>query len=101
MAEIEMQDYGTARNLASQIEGNSNNMSAIFSSIDNTMDELYGVNWRSSGADNTSESYRQLRQKYNEFCSKVVDMRKTVDAITTANEEADTQASSTIGGVIG
>ncbi len=96
MNEFEEKDYGEARSLADRILTNANNINDIFDNIDRVMNELYGGNWQSVGADKARERYDQIRKNYEVFYQKVVTMKNHIYNITQANEEADTAASAII-----
>ena len=96
MNEFEEKDYGEARSLADGILTNANNINDIFDTIDRVMNDLYGSNWQSTGADIARERYDQIRKNYQVFYQKVVDMKTHIYNVTAANEEADTAASAMI-----
>ncbi len=96
MNEFQEKDYAEARSLADRILTNANNINDIFDNIDRIMNELYGGNWASMGADRARERYDQIRKNYEVFYQKVVTMKNHIYNITAANEEADTAASAMI-----
>ena len=68
----------------------------IFNDIDNVMNNLYGNNWASLGADDAHERYNAIRQNYEVFYNKVVAMKTHIYNVTAANEAADTSASNVV-----
>lgn len=94
--EFEEKDYEGARNCASQIKQKAETIMTIFTEIDETMNRLYGSDWASSGAENARERYNEIRQSYDKFYEKVVDMNQHIIAVTNRNEEADTAASQAV-----
>ena len=71
----------------------------IFNDIDGVMNNLYGSNWESCGAENAHERYNELRKNYEIFYNNVVTMKTHVYEVTAANEEADASASQTVAGI--
>ena len=96
MNEFEEKDYGQARSLADGVYNNANNIMDIFNDIDNVMNNLYGNNWASLGADDAHERYNAIRQNYEVFYNKVVAMKTHIYNVTAANEAADTSASNVV-----
>ena len=96
MNEFEQKDYGAARAYADAIQTNADNIMGIFDDIDGVMNNLYGSNWESVGAENAHERYNELRRNYEIFYNNVVSMKVHVYEVTAANEEADTAASQTV-----
>ena len=96
MNEFEEKDYQEARGLADSIKGNADNINDIFTNIDHIMNELYGDNWQSSGAEQAKARYDEIRKNYEVFYQKVTDMKTHIYNVTAANEDADAVASSTI-----
>ena len=43
----------------------------IFNDIDGVMNNLYGNNWQSTGADSARDRYNQIRKNYEVFYEKV------------------------------
>lgn len=99
MNEFELNDYAGARSLADAIQTNANNIMGIFDDIDGVMNNLFGENWTSAGAEAAHERYNELRQNYEMFYEKVVSMKNHVYSVTNAQEEADQAASNVITGV--
>ena len=97
--EFEEKDYGQARSYADAIYGNAQNIMDIFNDIDSTMNNLYGNNWESSGAENARALYDEIRRCYEGFYNKVVSMKTHIYNVTAANEGADQAASNVIAGV--
>ena len=60
----------------------------IFNDIDGVMNNLYGSNWQSTGADSAKDRYDQIRKNYEVFYEKVVAMKNHIYSVTAANEEA-------------
>ena len=96
MNEFEEKDYAGARSYADQVKGNAENIMGIFNDIDSVMNDLYGANWASSGAENARDRYNVIRSNYEQFYEKVVAMRNHIYMVTEANERADEAASQTI-----
>ncbi len=96
MNEFEEKDYGAARSYADGVQNNANNIMNIFNDIDAVMNELYGTNWESSGADEAHNRYNVIRQNYEVFYDKVIAMKNHIYNVTAANEDADAAASQTI-----
>lgn len=96
MNEFEEKDYGAARSYADGVQNNANNIMNIFNDIDGVMNELYGSNWSSAGAEEAQSRYNVIRQNYEVFYNKVMAMRNHIYNVTAANEEADAAASNTI-----
>ena len=71
----------------------------IFEDIDGVMNNLYGSNWESSGAEEAHERYNELRRNYEVFYNDVVSMKTHIYEVTAANEEADTAASQTVSSI--
>ena len=99
MNEFEERDYAGARSYAEAIQTNANNIMGIFDDIDATMTNLYGSNWESSGAENASARYEEIRKNYEVFYQKVVAMKNHIDSVTAANEAADAAASQNISNI--
>ena len=99
MDEFEQKDYAGARNYADAIKTNADNIMQIFNNIDGIMNNLYGSNWQSTGADNARNRYNEIRKNYEGFYNEVVSMKTHVYNITQANEEADVAASQMISNV--
>ena len=96
MNEFEEKDYGQARSLADGVFNNANNIMGIFDDIDTVMNNLYGNNWASVGADDAHDRYNTIRQNYQVFYDKVVAMKTHIYNVTAANEAADAAANATI-----
>lgn len=99
MNEFEEKDYAGARSYADQVKGNAENIMGIFNDIDSVMDNLYGSNWESAGAENARSQYNVIRKNYEQFYEKVVAMRDHIYMVTEANEQADEAASQTISNI--
>ena len=99
MNEFEEKDYGAARDYADAIQTNADNIMGIFEDIDGVMNNLYGSNWESVGAEDAHERYNELRRNYEIFYNDVVSMKTHIYEVTAANEEADIAASQTVSGV--
>lgn len=99
MNEFEEKDYGLARSYADGVQNNANNIMNIFNDIDGIMNELYGSNWESCGADNARGRYNEIRKNYEVFYDKVVAMKTHIYNVTAANEEADAAASKSIASI--
>ena len=52
MNEFEEKDYAGARSYADGVKTNADNIMGIFNEIDGIMNNLYGSNWESVGAQN-------------------------------------------------
>lgn len=98
--EFEEKDYEGARNCANQIKAKAIAIMTIFTEIDETMNRLYGSDWASSGAENARDRYNRIRQSYEKFHNKVIDMHKHILAVTNRNQEADAAASQAVTNVI-
>ena len=96
MNEFEEKDYEQARSLANAIKDNANNIMGIFDDIDNTMNQLYGQNWSSSGAEGAHDRYNEIRTNYQVFYDNVIAMNTHVLNVTAANESADAAAENII-----
>ena len=96
MNEFEEKDYAGARSLADAVQGNADNIMDIFNDVDNVMDQLYGQNWESSGAENARGRYNEIRRNYEVFYNNVVAMKTHIYNVTAANEDADAAASNTV-----
>ncbi len=99
MNEFEEKDYGTARSYADGVKTNADNILGIFNDIDSVMNNLYGNNWESLGADDARSRYEQIRKNYEVFYDKVVAMKTHIYAVTAANEEADAAASNVVSSI--
>lgn len=99
MEEFESKNYSGARSTADQIKGNAQNIMGIFEDIDRVMNELYGENYQSTGADTARDRYNQIRTKYEVFYNDVINMNQYIHTTTTRYEEADAAASNTIASV--
>ena len=99
MNEFEEKDYEQARSLADAVKGNADDILDIFNDVDNTMNQLYGNNWESSGADSAHARYDEIRRNYEVFYANVVAMKTHIYNVTAANESADASASNTIANV--
>lgn len=99
MNEFEQKDYGAARDYADAIQNNADNIMGIFDDIDGVMNNLYGSNWESSGAENAHERYNELRRNYEIFYNDVVAMKTHIYEVTAANEEADLAASQSVSSI--
>ena len=96
MGEFLQKDYAQSRTDADNIKASADKIMGIFDSIDSTMKKLYGDNWQSSGAVESSERYKELRQNYEKFYNQVDAMHKHVHKVTTSNENTDTTVSNTM-----
>ena len=99
MNEFEEKDYAGARSYADAVKTNADNIMSIFNDIDGVMNNLYGNNWQSVGAESARERYNQIRKNYEVFYEKVVAMKNHIYNVTAANEQADEAASQTIANV--
>lgn len=99
MNEFEEKDYDGARSYANAIKGNADNIRGIFDDIDQSMNNLYGSNWESAGAEDAKARYDQIRRNYEVFYEKVVAMKNHIDSVTAANEAADAAVSQNIASV--
>lgn len=99
MNEFQLQDYATARSYADAINNNANNVMGIFDEIDNTMNQLYGENWSSCGAEDAKARYDEIRRNYEGFYQRVVAMKTHIYNVTASDEAADTAASQNVAGV--
>ena len=96
MNEFEEKDYERARATADAVKANADEIMNIFNDVDSTMNQLYGANWESSGAENAKDRYNEIRKNYQVFYDKVVAMKNHIYSVTAANEEADAAASNTV-----
>ena len=96
MNEFELQDYGSARNYADAIYKNATDIMGIFDDINNTMNQLYGENWESSGAEGAQARYTEIRNCYDGFYQKVVAMKNHINSVVAADEAADTRAAQNV-----
>lgn len=99
MDEFESKNYSGARSTADQIKSNADNIMGIFEDIDRVMDELYGDNWQSTGADSARDRYNNIRSKYEGFYQAVVNMNQYIHTTTDRYEQADAAASNIVAGV--
>ncbi len=99
MNEFEEKDYAGARSYADSVKTNADNIMGIFNDIDGVMNNLYGNNWQSAGADSARDRYNQIRKNYEVFYEKVVAMKNHIYSVTAANEEADAAASQSISSI--
>ena len=99
MNEFEEKDYAGARSYADAVRTNADNIMNIFNDIDGVMNNLYGNNWQSVGADSARDRYNQIRKNYEVFYEKVVAMKNHIYSVTAANEEADAAASQNIANI--
>ena len=99
MNEFQEKDYGQARSYADQIKTNADNIMGIFDDINDVMNNLYGSNWESCGADNARARYEEIRKNYEVFYNNVIEMHSHIHNVTTANESADKAASQTVSNV--
>lgn len=99
MNEFEQKDYAGARSCADAVKANADNIMNIFNDIDSTMNNLYGSNWSSMGADSAKARYDELRRNYEIFYEKVVAMKTHIYNVTAANEAADSAASNSIASI--
>lgn len=99
MNEFEQKDYAGARSCADAVKANADNIMNIFNDIDSTMNNLYGSNWSSMGADSAKARYDELRRNYEVFYDKVVAMKTHIYNVTAANEAADSAASNSIASI--
>ncbi len=96
MNEFEEKDYEQARGVADAVKGNAETIMGIFNDVDSTMNQLYGANWESCGAENAKERYDVIRKNYEVFYNKVITMRDHIYNVTAANEEADSKAADVV-----
>ncbi len=96
MNEFNQKDYAQSRSYADNIKSNADNIMSIFDNIDNTMKELYGENWQSSGADISEGRYQKLRKNYEVFYQNVINMHDHIYKVTASNETTDNQVSQTL-----
>ncbi len=96
MNEFEEKDYAGARSLADAVQGNADNIMDIFNDVDTIMNQLYGQNWESCGAENAQARYNEIRRNYEIFYTNVVAMKTHIYNVTAANEDADAAASNVI-----
>ena len=96
MNEFEEKDYAGARSLADGIQGNADNIMDIFNDVDTIMNQLYGDNWDSAGAENAHARYNEIRRNYEVFYTNVAAMKTHIYNVTATNEEADAAASNTV-----
>lgn len=99
MNEFEEKDYAGARSYADGVKTNADNIMSIFNDIDGIMNNLYGSNWESVGAQNAQARYNVIRKNYEDFYEKVVAMRNHIYNVTAANEEADAAASNNVASI--
>jgi uncharacterized protein YukE len=99
MNEFEEKDYAGARSYADGVKTNADNIMSIFNDIDGIMNNLYGSNWESAGAQNAQARYNVIRKNYEDFYEKVVAMRNHIYNVTAANEEADAAASNNVASI--
>lgn len=99
MQEFAEKNYEGARNCANNIKKDADEIMSIFDEVDATMKQLYGDNWKSTGAEDAHARYNELRKNYEVFYNDVVQMHTDIHTVTKANEEADAAASQTIAGV--
>ena len=99
MNEFNQKDYAQSRNYADNIRNNAENIMSIFDSIDNTMKELYGADWQSSGADVSEGRYNEIRKNYEVFYRNVLNMHDHIYKVTASNEATDNKVSQSISGI--
>ena len=99
MNEFEEKDYAGARSYADSVKTTADNIMGIFNDIDGVMNNLYGNNWQSTGADSARDRYNQIRKNYEVFYEKVVAMKNHIYSVTAANEEAYAAASQSISSI--
>ena len=72
MKEIELEDYGTARELAQKIKNIGDKILDTFNQIGTSATTLFGEDWRSCGSDGAKERYDELAANYQIFYDKIV-----------------------------
>lgn len=97
MREFDVQSYGAAESCADAIKNIGDRIMDVFNSVDKTMNDLYGENWASSGANNAHERYMEIRKNYEVFYQDILNMNthvhNTVENYKTADAQADTTIS--------
>ena len=95
MNEFEEKDYEQAYSLATTIQSDANDMLEIFNNVDRSMTELFGENWKSSGADVSNGRYEELRKNYQVFYDKVIAMVNHIAKVTNRNIDTDKDVAQT------
>ena len=95
--EIEVKDFETARESATNIHTIGDNIMDIFNEIDRAMTDLYGETWQSSGADVSNGRYRELKANYELFYQKIIDMHNHVNSVTNKDQATDRQVGNSLG----
>lgn len=96
MTEIEQKDYQESYNYATDIKNHAEAINDAFKSIDKAMEELYGENWRSSGADASNGRFQELKSNFEPLYNNIIAMHNHIGEITGLNQETDAAVSSYI-----
>ena len=94
MAEIEQKDYQESYNYATDIKNYADTIHDAFTNIDKAMQDLYGENWTSTGADVSNGRFQELKQNFEPFYNNVIAMHNHIGEITGLNQETDSTVSS-------
>lgn len=99
MREFDMENYGAAESCADAIKNIGDNIMSIFDSVDKAMNDLYGGNWASSGANNAHERYMDIRKNYEVFYQDILNMNTHIHSTVENYKIADQQADTTISAI--
>ena len=94
--EIDVKDYGTARELAAKIKNIGDSIKDTFDRIGKSASILFGEDWKSSGSEGAKERYDELAANYQIFYDKIIEMKDRIDSITQNYTDADTSAGNTV-----
>ncbi len=94
--EIEVKDFESARESATTIHDIGDNIMDIFNEIDSAMNDLYGEDWQSTGADVSNGRYQELKSNYELFYNKVIEMHKHINSVTNKDIATDRQVGNSL-----
>lgn len=99
VSEFNVGSYGAAESCADAIKNIGDKIMDIFNSVDKTMNNLYGENWESSGANNAHERYMEIRKNYEVFYQDILNMNTYIHSAVETYKTADAQANTTISSI--
>ncbi|MBQ6405196.1 MAG: WXG100 family type VII secretion target [Bacilli bacterium] len=97
--EIDVESYGTARDLAAKIKNIGDSIKNTFDGIGRSADTLFGEDWQSSGSEGARQRYEELAANYQIFYDKIIEMQDRINSITENYVEADTSAGNTVSSI--
>ena len=99
MATTSISNFDAASQHANNIGGIAEEMKKTLDSTGQEMDDMYGNNWQSSGAQVTRDSFEEKRLDFDIFYKNVLAMQENVAAVVEEGMKTDEETKAEVSSV--